>query len=63
MLDLGLMAGLVLLLVGFLKERTEGTGFRANSWAPGVGGVKKEEDGDGKGDTLAASWRATDRRR
>jgi hypothetical protein len=67
MLDLGLMTGLLLLLVlaalPLRNERTEGTGFKANSCAPGVGGVKKDEDGDGKGDTVAESWRETDRRR
>jgi hypothetical protein len=34
----------------------------ANSCAPGVGGVKKDEEGDGKGDEMAGFSRETDKR-
>lgn len=40
-------------LLDFLPLRAGGTGFTANSCAPGVGGGRNEEEGDGKGDADA----------
>lgn len=70
MLDLGLPSGLEVLLLllneggmlPFRPLRPDGAGFMANSCAPGVGGVKKDEDGDGKGDEMAGFSRETDKR-
>ncbi len=70
MLDLGLPSGLELLLLllneggmlPFRPLRADGAGLMANSCAPGVGGVRKDEDGDGKGDEMAGFSRETDKR-
>jgi len=37
-------------MLPFLLARPGGGGFMANSCAPGIGGGRKEEEGDGKGD-------------
>ena len=67
-LDLGLGAGLELVVVwfsvalAFRPGRIAGGGLTANSWAPGVGGVKKEDEGDGKGEAVTGTSRDMDRR-
>jgi hypothetical protein len=42
--------------------RAAGAGLTANSCAPGVGGGRNEEEGDGKGDTDASPSRAIESR-
>lgn len=42
--------GVVPLAVGLRELRPAGGGLMANSCAPGIGGGRKEEDGEGKGD-------------
>jgi hypothetical protein len=45
--------------LGFLAGR--GGGLTVNSWAPGVGGVRKEGEGEGKGkgEAVAERYRKT----
>lgn len=46
----------------FLPFRADGGGLTANSCAPGVGGGRKEDDGEGNGDADASPSRAIDSR-
>jgi len=46
----------------FLPFRADGGGFTANSCAPGVGGGRKEDDGEGNGDADTSPSRAIDSR-
>ena len=68
-LDLGLGPGLALRLLElsnegvllFREARPEGAGLTANSWAPGVGGGRKDEEGDGNGEAVLEPSRDMDR--
>lgn len=55
MLELGEWTKLV-----FRLFRAAGAGFTANSWAPGVGGGRKDDEGDGNGDDDASPSRDID---
>lgn len=44
----------------FRLFRAAGAGFTANSWAPGVGGGRKDDEGDGNGDDDASPSRDID---
>lgn len=46
----------------FLPFRADGGGLTANSCAPGVGGGRKEDDGEGNGDADTSPSRAIDSR-
>ena len=46
--------------LAFRLFRAAGAGFTANSWAPGVGGGRKDDEGDGNGDDDASPSRDID---
>lgn len=48
-------------MLPFREARPEGAGLTANSWAPGVGGGRKDDEGDGNGEAVLEVSRDMDR--
>lgn len=54
------MSSVIGTMLAFLLARPVGGGFIANSCAPGIGGGRKEEEGEGKGDEEGGASRERD---